>query len=322
MSEKESLLQLLYFYPADYISAEKLGRRLGIEKSKVYKYMEELRLEGYNISGCTNRGYRLNASDDPLSPDDLIRYYPMDKNKIRIFSSLPSTNTTAKEMATCGAPEGTICIAETQTKGRGRMDRHFFSPNQTGLYMSIILRPNLAPQDALQITTLAAVAVAETIEKETEQPAQIKWVNDIYFKGKKVAGILTEASVNPATQHIEYAVLGIGVNLFMPKGNFPGEIHDIAGAVFESPLPHARCKFAAGILERFYFYYRQLEKKAFLEPYRRRSLLAGRSVSVNRHGTSYPATVLAINDDFSLHVLLSDGTTENLSTGEVSVKLS
>ena len=125
MSSKEELLKLLYFYPSDYISADSLSRRLGIQKSTVYKCIEELRREGFSISGCTNRGYMLGTADDPLSAEEIVKFYPMPKEKIRIFSCIPSTNTTAKEMAGCGAPEGTVCIAEKQTRGRGRMDRQF-----------------------------------------------------------------------------------------------------------------------------------------------------------------------------------------------------
>ncbi len=321
MAVKDELLKLLYFYPSNYISGEKLARRLGISRNAVYKHIQELRKEGYDIQACTNRGYALQVINDVLSPAELVRFFPMEKEKIRIFSSLPSTNATAKEMAACGAPEGTLCIAETQTKGRGRMSRQFFSPKQTGLYMSIILRPNLDPSDALLITTLAAVAVAEAAEMLTGLPAQIKWVNDVYMNGRKVSGILTEAAFNMETRHLDYVVLGIGVNLYTPKEDFPAPIQNIAGSLFSAPLAHARCRVAACILERFYYYYNQINSKNFLKEYQERSLLDGHTVEVIQGSDKYIANVLGVNNDFSLRLLLPSGQIKNLASGEVSVKL-
>ncbi len=319
MSVKDELIKLLYFYSADYIPADTLARRLGISRSGVYKYIKELRREGYPICGCTNRGYALSVVEDTLSPEAIVRFYPMEQEKIRHFSSLPSTNTTAKEMAKCGAPEGTVCIADTQTKGRGRMHRSFFSPHQSGLYMSIVLRPNLQAEDALLITTLAAVSVAETIEKLTEQRAQIKWVNDVYLENKKVCGILTEAAFDAAGK-ISYAVLGIGVNVYPPAGGFPKDLEKIAGSVFASPMPSVRARMAAGILEHFFRGYRCLAKKEHLAAYQEKSFLTGKSITVMRGEETFPAVVLGIEEDFSLRILCADGQEKTLSSGEVSVK--
>ena len=320
MSEKEAILKLLFFYSSDYITAETFSRKLGINKSSIYQHIQALRLEGYNIEGCTNRGYRLSSSSDVFTAETISKYYKINPEKIRIFSSLPSTNLTAKEMASLGAPEGTVIIAETQTAGRGRMERNFFSPAKSGLYMSVILRPALAPSDALQITALSAVAVSETIETFTDASAQIKWVNDVYIKGKKVCGILAESSVNPKAERLDYIVLGIGVNLFEPKGLFPNEIQSIAGAVFNEPFPDARSKFTARLLENIFKYYELQDKKDVFQKYKERSFLTGKEVNVNNFTSIFPANVLDINDDFSLKIALSDGTVQNLSSGEVSVK--
>lgn len=322
MKTKEALLNLLYFYPADYISGEVLAKKLGISRNAVYKHIRELRKEGYNICGCTNRGYALSVLNDVLSPQEFARFYPVEREKLRIFSTLPSTNTAAKEMAACGAPSGTLCIAETQTGGRGRMGRDFFSPRNSGIYMSLILRPKLRPADALQLTTLAAVAVSETVEELTGQPAQIKWVNDVFFREKKVCGILTEASFNMESGALDYAILGIGLNVYAPKGNFPTALHSIAGAVLDAPIPHARCRIIAGILKRFYFYYDHIEEKAFLEPYRKRMFLTGQLVEVHRGAAHFPARVLSVQDDFSLTIQHPDGKEETLSSGEVSLRFS
>ncbi len=318
--QKDELLQFLYFYPSEYISAETLARKLGVTRNEIIKYIKELRKEGVDIQGCTNRGFSLQFLNDILTPSELEKYCNTPKDKIRIFSSLPSTNSTAKEMASCGAPEGTIVLAEKQTKGRGRMNRQFFSPKHSGLYMSIILRPNLPPTETLLITALAAVAVAEAAEILTTHPAQIKWVNDVYFKSKKVAGILAEASFTPDGKNIDYVILGIGVNIYPPKEKFPDEIQNIAGALFDTPIPHGRCRVASCILERFFHYYNEIEKKEFLRGYQNRSFLNGQNVIVMQGDKRYSATVIGVNDDFSLRIILSNGESVNLSSGEVSIK--
>ena len=279
-------------------------------------------MEGYEIEGHTNRGYRLASSSDVFTAESIATYYKIEPDKIRIFSSLPSTNVTAKEMASLGAPEGTVIIAESQTQGRGRMDRKFFSPANSGLYMSVILRPNLSPSDALQITALSAVAVAETIESFTGEQAQIKWVNDVYYNNKKVCGILAESAINASTQMLDYVILGIGINLFEPKGLFPKEIQSVAGAIFTEPLPHIRSKFTAYLLKNIFKYYNTPDSKEVFEKYKNKSMLIGKRVNVNNFSNIYPATVLDINGDFSLKISLTDGSVHNLSSGEVSVKLS
>ncbi len=321
MAEKEEILKLLHFYGSDYISAEMLGKRLGVPKHKIYSYIQALRKEGHVIFGCQNRGYALFPIDDPLTPASVAASCRLGQNQIRVFKTLPSTNTTAKEMASLGAPEGTVCIAETQTKGRGRMDRVFFSPAQTGLYMSIILRPEIQPADALLITTLAAVSVAETIESLTGEEAKIKWVNDVYYHEKKVCGILTEAAFCADTKALDYVVLGIGVNIYNAPDGFPTEIESIAGAIFPTPVPYARSKIAAGILNRFFEGYKTITTKPHLNAYQEKSILTGKSVTVYRGNEIFRGKVLNISDDFSLEIELPDGQTTRLSSGEVSIKM-
>ncbi len=319
MALQDELLKLLFFYSGDYISAKDLARRLGVCQDKIYRCIAALRKEGYVISGCTHHGYKLGEIRDVLSADEITKEYHTAKEKIRIFSSLPSTNTTAKEMAACGAPEGTVCIAEMQTRGRGRMDRQFFSPEKTGLYMSLILRPVLPPEDALHLTAIAAVAVAETAEAFVGESVDIKWVNDVYYKGKKVCGILTESAFDQSGK-LAYVVVGIGVNLYTPKGGFPQKLGDIAGSLLDSPVEGTRSRFVAGILNRFFAYYKQFYDKTYIVPYQQRSFLTGKNVTVLRGSAEYDAQVLGISDDLSLLIRLSDGNTENLSCGEVSIR--
>ena len=237
--------------------------------------------------------------------------------KITHLSEVTSTNDIIKDMAKAGAPAFSVVIADSQTAGRGRMGRSFMSPSGTGLYMSVLLRPDFSPDKALLITTAAAVSTAKAIEKHTGKTAFIKWVNDIFVDGKKVCGILTEGSV--ANGCLEYAVLGIGINLMKPHGGFVG-LENIAGAIFENEN-YDKDALVNDILENFADYYLDLENSPHYSEYVARDMLCGKEVDVIRAGELlYSAKVVRIDKDFSLTVE-HDGKKENLATGEVSVKI-
>ncbi len=237
--------------------------------------------------------------------------------EIKHFSEVTSTNDIIKDMAKAGAPEFSVVIADSQTQGRGRMGRSFMSPSGTGLYMSILLRPHFTADKALLITTAAAAATARTIEKHTGKHTYIKWVNDIFMGEKKVCGILTEGSI--VGDRLEYAVLGIGINLLPPRGGF-SELEGIAGAIFEND-GYDKDALVRDILENFENYYRGLESSPHYSDYVKRDMLSGKTVDVLRAGeVLYSAKVVGIEKDFSLSVD-RDGKKENLATGEVSVKV-
>ncbi len=243
--------------------------------------------------------------------------------QIAVFPSLASTNATAKQMAAEGAQNGTVVIAEQQSAGRGRMGRPFFSPDGTGLYMSLIVRRTLPVTYATRLTTAAAVATAQAIETLSGREAGLKWVNDIYLDGKKVCGILTEGGISADAGALDYAVIGIGVNLAPPKGGFPPEISDIAAAVFEdeSAARGMRESLAAEILNRLMSMLDQLLSPDILSEYRRRSLITGQSVLVHRaDAPPRAAYAMSVDEEFRLSVRYEDGTTEALESGEISVR--
>ena len=257
----------------------------------------------------------MNTFDNYLSPRC------RDWCSFEIHEELDSTNTCARIRAEEGAPEGTVIVARRQQQGHWRFGRSFFSPDGTGLYMSILLRPAISPTKALYITTAAAVAVAEAAETLTGEAMSIKWVNDVYCNNKKVCGILTEGQIG---EHgLRYAVLGIGVNIAPPPDGFPPDIAHKAGTLFSIAPPAAIERLAAEVLERFYALYQQLEQKPFLEAYRRRSLLNGQTVQIlSPDGTPQETvTVLGVDEEFSLVVSGADGQQRRLSSGEVSVAL-
>ncbi len=225
-----------------------------------------------------------------------------------------STNTDIKELAAKGAPEGTVIIAGGQTAGRGRLGRSFYSPQHQGLYLSLLLRPKLGIADALSITACAALAAAEAIESVCGCSAGIKWVNDIYVDGKKVCGILTESALSSGGE-MSYAVLGIGINL--SETEFPVELREKAGSLGISP--QLRPKLAADLIERFFGYYDALPQKLYLEEYRKRSILTGKTVEYKMGGIVHTALVLGISDDNTLIVSDEKGCELHLNSGEISV---
>ena len=236
------------------------------------------------------------------------------------FNELESTNKYAKAEAQKGSSEWTVIIADKQTGGYGRMGRHFCSPKSSGLYMSIILRPRLRAEECLYITTAAAVAVSQAIEALADIKTGIKWVNDIYTNGKKVCGILTEAGFTGDT--LDYAILGIGVNIYTPKEGFPPEIKDIAGGIFDTPKDTSvRDRLADMIIADFKTLYSDIDKKPHLSSYRERNIVTGNKITVIRGKESYKAKALSIDDCFRLVVEDNENNIITLDSGEISIRI-
>lgn len=270
--------------------------------------------------------YIFSNNEDVLSSEIINKYLSENNNEfnINVYKTINSTNTAIKELAINGEKEGAVIISEEQTEGRGRLGRRFHSPKGTGIYMSILLRPQISASISFLITTAAAVAVSEAIEAVSDKEAKIKWVNDIYCDNKKVCGILTEASFNFQSNTIDYAVLGIGINVIAPKEGFAKEIKDIATGIFEDyshTSINIRSKLIAEILDRFWDYYKHIEDSSFLRSYKMRSLLINKEVTIFTNKSCEKATVLEIDDECRLKVKMEDGSIRLLSSGEVSIKL-
>ena len=238
--------------------------------------------------------------------------------KVYAFDSLESTNTTAKEFVRNGAEEFTLIITDYQTKGRGRMGRSFYSPDKSGIYLSIITRPKFKSEDVLLITPATAVGVSNALINSFGCQAQIKWVNDIYINNLKVCGILTESALK-ADGFAKYAVIGIGINMTSPAEGFPKELSGIAGAVFSSAPPCSREEFAATIISNVIKVYKDLPKTDFVSTYRSRSYLTDKTVTLHN---GKAAIVRSIGDRCELIVEHADKTLERITSSEVSVKLS
>lgn len=321
MGVKDTVLALLMERRGEYLSGAEIAAVLNMSRNAVWKAVQHLQKDGYRIDGVPNRGYSLADSGDLLSVPGIARHLHYDGLTLEYQESVTTTMSVAKHAAENGAPEGYVIVAESQTAGKGRMGRSFYSPAGTGVYFSILLRPKFSAEQSLLITTCAAVACARAIEEISGCETQIKWVNDIYADGKKVCGILTEASLDLENGGVHYAVLGIGINLLPPDDGFPRELENKAGSLFEQNNgSDLRCRMVAAVLDRFFALYPNILEKGFLEEYRQRSMLTGLEVDVLRGESTTPAVVQGIDDDFALIVTYPDGSPAHLSSGDVSVR--
>lgn len=324
MTTKEKLLALLEENKGAFFSGEEIARTLQVSRAAVWKAVNALREDGYTIDAATNKGYRLSPDSDILSPQGIRRFLkPEYRNlNLTVLPTAPSTNALVREKANQGCPEGCVIVACEQTAGRGRYGRQFFSPADTGVYLSLLLRPTAySPQQATCLTAAAAAAMCQAMEAVTGQQPGIKWVNDIFLRGKKVCGILTEAAVGLETGALDYMVLGAGVNLYPPADGFPEEIQSIAGSVLERSCPEAKNRLVGEFLNRFWYFYTHPECRAYLEDYRARSLAIGQNVTVLSAGRAVSAYAYGIDDDFRLLVRYENGDTEALSYGEIRIQL-
>ncbi len=319
---RDKLLDIFESNTEEFFSGEELAGKLNVSRSAIWKAIKKLEDDGYCFEAVRGKGYRLSGDNDVLSEGKIMEYLGEAGNRLnlKVYKTISSTNTVLKGMAAEGAPEGTILVAGEQTAGRGRMNRSFFSPTDTGLYMSILLRPKMKVEESLFITTAAAVATARAIEELFSKKVGIKWVNDVFIGDKKVCGILTEASLNMEGGEMEYAVSGIGINVSTPQGGFPEGIN--ATSIFEDePKPaNARNMIAAEIIRNFMQYYDCLPQHTFLDEYVSRSIIIGKDIVVMGNGETRPARALSIDEKCRLLVRYKDGGEEFLSSGEVSIR--
>ncbi len=319
MDTKERILALLEEQKGKYISGEEIAKELSLTRTAIWKAMAGLKKDGHEIIALRNKGYCLSADSDIISAIGIKKYLTKTDARIEVFPTLTSTNTYAREKAIAGEKEWYVVIASSQTGGKGRKGRSFYSPDGTGLYMSILLRPSfIKTYEAMNLTTKAAVAVCEAIEALSDCKAEIKWVNDVFVNGKKVCGILTEAAVPMENDCLDYAVLGIGINVSEPINGFPPDLKDIAGAITLSGSG-GKNRLAAEIINRFSDYY--LSGGNYADKYRARCFVIGTEVLVIGPSTSENALAIGVDDECRLVVRFNDGTVKHLSSGEISVRI-
>lgn len=318
MNLNENILNNLAVASAP-VSGEKLAAELCVSRNAIWKSINSLRRAGYKITASPRLGYML--SPDNPKPCAAMINSRLKNCRLILLDEADSTSTVIKFMAEQGAPEGTAVLAHRQTAGRGRLGRSFISP-EGGLYFSLLLRPDFAPELALKATSAAAVAVCLALEKNCCEKCRIKWVNDIYINDKKVCGILTEGAFDAETGGIKYAVLGIGINITEPQYGFDSTIADRAAAVFGKSVVNAKKKadIVADTLNIFMDLYAELDNMSFMDEYRSRSWLNGKKVSYEKNGKLLEGSVVEIDETGSL-LIENGGDITSLSAGEVSVKI-
>lgn len=327
MTVKDSVFLVLQNTKTEdgFVSGQELAEKCGVTRTSVWKAINALRKQGAQIEATTNRGYRL-VSNDVYNAEQILAHISDKSVKIKFFEEIDSTNTQAKrDLAEKNGKSlhKTVYVAAKQTSGRGRLGRPFYSPEETGIYLSIVYSNGNIEKPAL-VTASAGVAVARALKKIYDADAKIKWVNDVFVGGKKVCGILTEGSANFETGLIEAAVVGIGINISTNK-NQPDELKNIAGSVISSSKNRKQAELCAEVVNEFLSILDGGEKeiKKAMQEYKSRSFLIGKEIEIspviNREEKNFKCTVQDITDDAKLVVKLENGEIKALDSGEVSI---
>ena len=312
MSVKQNVIALLEENRSKVISGQELANQLHVSRAAIWKAIKTLKEEGYNIEATPNKGYVLLENSDVLSKQG-IAYYLTEEIDIFSYKTIDSTNTQMKKLAINGGKNHSVIVSEEQSAGRGRFGRSFYSPAQKGVYMSVLLKTGDSLQNATMITIKTAVAVRRAIAKLYDIEVAIKWVNDLYYRGKKVCGILSEAISDFESGMIEAIIIGIGINV--STDNFPLEIASIATSL---GLQEAnRNQFIAEILNQLFAIIDE-DFKLVLNEYRMASCVLNKQITFNQKGEQFTGLVREINDLGNL-VVSSNGAEMVLTAGEVSI---
>lgn len=311
-----------------YVSGQELCERLGVSRTAVWKNIKKLQEEGYEIDGVNRKGYRLGDTPDVITAEEIQSCLTKSHMgavgmpyTVCYRDEVDSTNTWAKQMAEQDAPEGTVMAADMQTAGKGRRGKHWSSPSGHSIYMSLILRPDVMPEQASMLTLVIGLSVAQALADYPGLDAMIKWPNDVVISGKKVCGILTEMSTQ--MECINYVVAGIGINVNMM--DFPEEIRDTATSLrLEKGCKIKRSHVIASVLSHFSDNYGKFLETGDLgrltEDYNKMLINRGRTVRVLEPGHEYCGISGGINEKGELLVTREDGSRAVVYAGEVSVR--
>jgi len=324
---KDQVLRLLQG-SAGYVSGESISDSLGITRAAVWKAVDALRRDGYEVESRKSRGYRLLGVPDRLGETEIRACLGETKRVGRVltcFDRIDSTNAYLKRAAAeTNAPDGAVAVADEQTGGRGRRGRSFLSPAGKGVYLSVLLRPALEPERLLPLTGFVAVAMCAAVERAAGVRPGIKWTNDLVLNGRKLCGILTELSVEGESGALQYVVVGIGVNVAHTREDFAGELERIATSLTaETGKRVSRAALAAAMIEELDALYDALlrgDTQAYLDAYRRDCLTIGREVQLLWQDAHERVRAVGVDDRLGLEVVRADGSRDIIRTGEVSVR--
>ncbi len=318
---RNDVLLILKSNKGKYTSGQELCDKLNVSRTAVWKCINELKSDGYIIDSKHKSGYILIEEPDVINYTEISPHLKTDfiGRSYLYFDSISSTNDYAKEIAS-DSPDGTTIVAEEQTSGRGRMGRQWVSYKKQGIWMSIILKPNIAPNDAVKLTQVAAVSLVDAIRETTNLTSYIKWPNDIIVNGKKACGILTE--MNGEIDKINFIVVGIGVNVNIDS--FPVGLQDKATSLsIEASKKIDRKLLTASMLNNFERYYRTFLDEGFFSIRnlcKEYSLTLGKDVKVIMNNKEYVGQAVDICNDGSLIVAFKNGEKKAITSGEVSIR--
>ncbi len=320
---KEKLLDLLRQRQGDYVSGNELGIALGVSRAAIWKMIQALRAQGYQIESRTNKGYFLLQGSHKILPEEIKRHLHTTQlgHPLRLLRTADSTNTLARQEAANGAKEGLTLIALQQTQGRGRHGRTFSSPCG-GIYLSVLLRPDIRLEELTLITLAGAVSVAQATEELLDIHPGIKWVNDLLLDGKKLCGILTEASMEAETGQVDHVVVGIGINVDEAPV-IDGPVKSCALSQFTTREIDKNELIARilSLLEEYLFEIGKGERQRLLQAYRSRLILLDKDIFFELEGRPCRAHVTGLDEGGGLVVTLADKTTRVLRSGEVSIPI-
>jgi BirA family biotin operon repressor/biotin-[acetyl-CoA-carboxylase] ligase len=307
------------------VSGVELSLKLHVSRAAIWARVEELRSLGYDIEASPHRGYRLLSAPDVLHADDLISRLGKTKvvgRDIRVFQETTSTNDVIDKLARDGVKEGVVVFADSQTRGRGRLGRKWMSPARRGLWFSVLLRPDLCPQEATRLTVASATALRRAIELQTGLKPEIKWPNDILVFGKKVAGILMELSAE--LDQVKYIVLGIGVDVNLNPGDFPPELRKVATSLkAELDRPVSRPDLAVAILRELDNDYARIGAGRFAalaDEWEKHGTTIGHDVVIRMGNRQIRGRAESLGEDGELLVRTEHGHLERVVGGDVTLE--
>ena len=326
MNTKSEVLKILEENKGKAMSGADIANSLHLTRTSMWKAINELKEEGYKIDSSTKKGYVFSGDNNKLSSEGILAYLDKDLGDIKVLykDRVESTNKDLLELAASGEKDIVVEAASYQSSGRGRIGRKFESP-EGGIYFSILLNMRGVDFNRITIITpMAAVAVARAVEKLTKKSVGIKWVNDVFIDGKKICGILTQASIDIETNSINSAVVGIGIDFQLKDKDIPSELKDIIGTIYredETPLI-SQNELLANVVNELVYMYKDLTNKAFLREYISHSIVLGKEISFDLNNNHMEGVAIDIDDNAALIVRLQNGEEIKLNSGEVSIKIS
>ncbi len=319
---EEEILSLLRTSGEKYLSGEALSKKFKVSRTAIWKHIHSLMDQGYEFESHTNLGYRLQSVPDLLLPAEIenalaTKYVG---RELYCFNEIGSTNDMAARLTEKEVPEGTVVTAEKQTAGKGRLGRTWASPERSGLWFSVILRPKISPYHSPKLTFIAGLSVLDAIKKVTGEDAELKWPNDVMLRGKKLCGILTEMKAE--MDIVNYLIIGIGINVNLSKNDLPESVRGRATSLkMELRKDVPRVKLLAEALkslEEYYELFKQEGPEPIIKKWKRKCATLGRKVKIQSGGELIEGIAEDIDGDCALLVRLADGTVKKAVTGDVS----